>query len=241
MSFTSKSLTQFFGCSNITKRIVDTSSVGINTYAYGFSFSNPNEQIQVRINSVLSNLTVDAGTKYLSKEDDIIIKSLGSNHKLCIQKLVYNVSPTYQVQSVELIDESDQTYSIKLSKEHYLRVGDIFGITGGDNAEKTGSIIDIQSPTEIRVRGQGRLILTDTYSLQRKISRSASNVFTSVVDINANVQNVYLKEGNSRGRPESMMVASPSIPFIMHNLLIQQIEPLLFQVLLRDRVCDYNN
>ena len=65
VSFTSKSLTQFFGCSNITKRIVDTSSVGINTYAYGFSFSNPNEQIQVRINSVLSNLTVDAGTKYL--------------------------------------------------------------------------------------------------------------------------------------------------------------------------------
>ena len=214
VSFTSKSLTQFFGCSNITKRIVDTSSVGINTYAYGFSFSNPNEQIQVRINSVLSNLTVDAGTKYLSKDDDIIIKSLGSKSTNYASKnWIYNVSPTYQVQSVELIDESDLTYTIKLSKEHYLRVGDIFGITGGDNAEKTGSIIDIHSPTEIRVRGQGRLILTDTYSLQRKLTRAASNVFTSVLDINANVQNVYLKEGNSRGRSESMMVSAPSIPF----------------------------
>ena len=145
VSFTSKSLTQFFGCSNITKRISDTSSFGINTYAYGFSFSNPDEQIQVRINSVLSNLTVDAGTKYLSKDDDIIIKSLGSKSTNYASKnWIYNVSPTYQVQSVELIDESDLTYTIKLSKEHYLRVGDIFGITGGDNAEKTALRVPIR-------------------------------------------------------------------------------------------------
>ena len=64
VSFTSKSLNQFFGCSNITKTISDASSVGINTYAYGSSFSNPDETIQVRINSVLNNLVIDSRTKY---------------------------------------------------------------------------------------------------------------------------------------------------------------------------------
>ena len=86
VSFTSKSLNQFFGCSNITKTISDSSSVGINTYAYGSSFSNPDETIQVRINSVLNNLVIDSRTKYYSKGDDILLKTLGAKSYFFIVK-----------------------------------------------------------------------------------------------------------------------------------------------------------
>ena len=146
MSFTSKSLNQFFGCSNITKTISDASSVGINTYAYGSSFSNPDETIQVRINSVLNNLIIDSRTKYYSKGDDILLKSLGAKSRDYASKnWLFNVASTYRVKSLSLIDVSDQTYDITLSSEHYLVVGDTIGITGGDGFEKTGTIISVNS------------------------------------------------------------------------------------------------
>ena len=214
VSFTSKSLNQFFGCSNITKAISDASSVGINTYAYGSSFSNPDETIQVRINSVLNNLIIDSRTKYYSKGDDILLKSLGAKSRDYASKnWLFNVASTYRVKSLSLIDVSDQTYDITLSSEHYLVVGDTIGITGGDGAEKTGTIISVNSATGFRVRGQGQLFETDSYTIKRKIVRANSSVFPSVVNISANIQNVYVNESDSRRRPQKLLVASPSIPF----------------------------
>ena len=57
VSYTSKNLTQFFGCSGIEKRVLNAANVGINTYAYGYSFYDQTEKITVRIDSVLGNLT----------------------------------------------------------------------------------------------------------------------------------------------------------------------------------------
>ena len=62
VSYTSKSLTQFFDCSNITGTIPNASNIGINTYAYGSSFVDSSKTIKVRINSVLNSFepTADA-------------------------------------------------------------------------------------------------------------------------------------------------------------------------------------
>ena len=77
VSYTSKSLTQFYGCSNISEVILDASNIGINTSAYGYSFLDQNELIQVRINSVLSSLEYPDNTVYLSAGDTANIKTLG--------------------------------------------------------------------------------------------------------------------------------------------------------------------
>ena len=58
VSYTSKSVTEFYGCTNIDGNIENASEVGINTYAFGRSFKDQNEIIKVKINSVLKKYKV---------------------------------------------------------------------------------------------------------------------------------------------------------------------------------------
>ena len=79
VSYTSKTLTEFFGCTNISGTIPDGEDVGINTFAYGRSFRNQNEIITVRINSVLSNLEFPGNTKNFRDGDTAKIRTLGKD------------------------------------------------------------------------------------------------------------------------------------------------------------------
>ena len=57
-SYSSKSLTQFYGVTEINSEIADATVVGINTFAYGRSKLDQDEFIQVRINSVLGEFNL---------------------------------------------------------------------------------------------------------------------------------------------------------------------------------------
>ena len=81
VSYTSKNLTQFFGCTGIDKRVLNAANVGINTYAYGYNFYDQTEQITVRVNSVLGNLVYPNDTHYYNINDTAKIKTLGVANK----------------------------------------------------------------------------------------------------------------------------------------------------------------
>ena len=96
IQYTSKSINQFFGCSNITGIIEDFSVVSINTYA-----SNESESIKVRITSVLSGVNIVDDTFYLEKNNISDIKTLGVNSKDFISNnWFFNISPSYLVESI---------------------------------------------------------------------------------------------------------------------------------------------
>ena len=78
VSYTSKSLTQFFGVSNLTNTILDASTVGINTFAYGRSNLDQDEIIKVRVNSVLKSIKVPSNTSDLLKGGKVNITTLRS-------------------------------------------------------------------------------------------------------------------------------------------------------------------
>ena len=75
VSYKSKSLTQFFGVDTITGTLPNASIVGINTFAFGSSFSDQDESILVRINSVLEDLSYEDKTHYYSPGDTAKIKT----------------------------------------------------------------------------------------------------------------------------------------------------------------------
>ena len=82
VSYTSKSLTQFFGCSNLTGIIPTASNIGINTYAFGASSVGVGTTvIKIRINNVLSDLSYPSDTYYYAKDDTVKIKTLGVSDK----------------------------------------------------------------------------------------------------------------------------------------------------------------
>ena len=62
ITYTSKNINQFFGCSNITGIINDSSNIGINTYARSFD-----NLIKIRITSVIKDFNLIDDTYYLKK------------------------------------------------------------------------------------------------------------------------------------------------------------------------------
>ena len=208
ISYTSKSLTQFFGCSNIIGTILDSENVGINTYAYGTSFRNQNEIIKVKINSVLNSLDYPDNTKYYRSGNTARIRTLGvSDSSFKAKNWFYNISPIYNVKNLELLDDSDKTYRVTLNVDNYFRIGDSAVINGSDGVSRETIIIDVNSSRTFSIKGQGDLPLNARYTIKRNILRGVSNTFSSASKYVTNIQNLYKDKNDSK-----LLVASSSIP-----------------------------
>ena len=206
VSYTSKSINQFFNCTNITGTILDKSVVGINTFAYALV---DDQEIRVRINSVLNEIDFSDDSRYYQDGDVAQIKTLGASVDSPLSKnWFYNVSPIYKVNDIILVDSSDNTYKVNLNVDHYFRLGDIGTITSNDGVSKTSSIIDIPSSKSIIIKGQGSLSLLQKYTFKRNLLKLSSSFFPESSLYTANVQNVY----QSKIDRDEYIVASPSIP-----------------------------
>ena len=91
VSYTSKSLNQFFECTNISGTILDKSVVGVNTFAYVI---DDDQEIKFRINSVLGEVNYADDSQYYEKGDTARIKTLGvSADNQISKKLVLQCVP----------------------------------------------------------------------------------------------------------------------------------------------------
>jgi len=206
ISYTSLTVNEFQGVSNVVGIISDTSNIGINTYAYGAAFGNPDETVKVKITSVLKKLDYPKDTYSYSDNDKARIKTLGINDKKFKSRdWFYNTAPIYKVHSIELLDSSDYTYKVNLFKLHYLRVGDSAAIVPPDGIPLATTVIDITGDTSMTIRGQGVLDISATYTFKRNILKTLSNVLTGAQVYSTNVLNTYKNDGK-------LLVASSSIP-----------------------------
>ncbi len=209
VTYASKNLTQFFGCIGIEKRVLNAANVGINTYAYGYSFYNQEEEIKVRVNSVLEDLAYPNNTHYYSFDDKAKIKTLGvADNSFKAQNWFYNIAPVYNVTSISLVNASDRSYQINTKTEHTCRIGDSVTLIGSSVGSYASSlIIEILDSKSFVIRGQGDIDVADTYTIKRNILKASSNTFPEAVQYSTNIQNVYTVNGQ-----DDLLVASSSIP-----------------------------
>jgi hypothetical protein len=202
IQYTSKSINQFFGCTSISGIIEDSSIITVNTFA-----SNEDSSIKVRITSVLSEIDIIDDTFYLEKDYSSDIKTLGINSEDFVSNnWIFNISSSYSVDSISLVDNSDKTYRINTKENHIFKVGDTLKIKGSDNIEKNSLVVDIISDKSLNIKGQGDLLISDTYTIQKNILKVNSSSFPNSSIFNANIQNIY-KDKNKT------LVASPSLPY----------------------------
>jgi hypothetical protein len=124
IQYTSKSINQFFGCTSISGIIEDSSIITVNTFA-----SNEDSSIKVRITSVLSEIDIIDDTFYLEKDYSSDIKTLGINSEDFVSNnWIFNISSSYSVDSISLVDNSDKTYRINTKENHIFKVGDTLKI-----------------------------------------------------------------------------------------------------------------
>ncbi len=206
VSYTSKSLTQFFGVSNLTNTILDASTVGVNTFAYGRSSLNQDETIKVRVNSVLQSIKVPSNTSDLLKGGKINVTTLGVSEKnIKTSNWFYNLAPIYKVNKLELLDSSNNTYKVTLNVTPIIKSGDSVRFILSDGSKIETAVISIVSQKSFTVKGQGKLDLNLTYKIQRNLSKGSSNKFSNINLISTDVDNLYKNE-------DDYLVATPSIP-----------------------------
>ena len=207
VSYTSKSLTQFFGITNLTKNIADTTTVGINTFAYGRSKLDQNEIIKVRVSSVYNSIDIPENTTSFKKGTTANVTTYGFDEdNFKTDKWEYNVSPCYSVEKVELLDSSDSTYSITLESKHYLKIGNNITIILKNENRLDSKVIGIDNEKSFRIIGQGILDVNGVSHVQRKIQKGESTTFSNISDFSTGVDNVY------KNNDSDYIVSTPSIP-----------------------------
>ena len=209
ITYTSKSLNQFYGCSGIINSILPSQNLRLDTYAYGYSGVGTANVVKVRVTGVLSNLNLEFDGSYYNEEGNIIEpKGLGSISKSEVTKNLFtNISVTYNVESIELIDEANFTYKLNLLDSHNFIVGDNALIN-----KLSCEIISLVSSKEILIRGSGELNPNTSYKIQRLLSKANLSNYPSTNIYTTNVQNSYL-DGND------VYITSPSLPSYFNDAL----------------------
>ena len=206
VSYTSKSLRQFYGITDLDNGIADGGVVGINTFAYGLS-NTDGENVLFRISSVLHEFVDPGNTLNLTPGGVVNVTTLGiSEENEKTRYWLYNDAPVYVVTKLELFDASNNSYKVTINtKPPYVRVGDTMTLTGSDGSSKTSQVKSIQSEHAFIIFGQGALNLDLTYKIQRNIQNVSSNSFPQNNIYTSDVSAVYKKNND-------YLVASPSLP-----------------------------
>jgi hypothetical protein len=218
ITYTSKTLNQFLGCSGITQDIPESTEVKMDSFAYGYSNNNI---VKIRILGVLSELKIPEGTRFYSKNDLIKIKTLGIDLKdYKSNNWFFNIPVKYDVESIQILDTSDQSYTINTFDNNSLRVGDFITLISSAGFEKDGRITSFDNKKSVTVQfgsdqfdSNEELDINQTYILKKNLSKVLTENYPSVNQYNSNVQNVYFSDDNS------LYISSPSLPSYLNQVL----------------------
>lgn len=227
INYTSKSITQFFGCDGIADTIPENTEIKLHSvggkeiYVYGYG-GLERERVEVRVNGVISNLvTPNVPPVELSPEDRIYIKSLGED--LTSKKAnnwIFNIPVIYDISSISEPSGTSFIYTVSTFEAHDFRIGNEVTFIATDGSTFTGgyvsSVINLNTiqvtqnnliPNRDRIKSIKNNLL--------KTSVSDPTRFPEIVQYNTNIQNIYCNEADK----EELYVASASIPtYLGQNL-----------------------
>mgnify|MGYP003643552046 CR=1 FL=1 len=222
ITYNSKTINQFFNCTNIDQTIPTGQEIALDAYAYGYSDIGTSNIIKVRIAGVLSDLQIPNTNHYYSNGDKISIKTLGKSildYKF--NNWFFNISTKFDVISIEFLNSS--TYKVNLYDNHKFSIGDSITLFSSIGEEKTGNITFINDTNSFTIQGQGSLNTSLSYTIRKNILKADSKNYPQLKIFSTNVQNVYTDFTNS------LYVASSSLP----SYLNQQLD-------IRDRSITFN-
>jgi hypothetical protein len=203
ISYTSKTLTEFVGCSNVTSTILDGSELNIDTFAYSYVGLDTTNRISVRIRSVLNSLDFGRNSYYHSPGEKVRVKTLGIDPKNnTLNKWMFNTSTTFDIQSIQF--RSPRNYRITLFDSHTLRLNDKINLKSSDGSSYSLSVVNILSDKVFDAEGVilPNLNLKFTFTRERL---KASSTSYNINNFDANIQNTYVLGSKN-------LVASQSIP-----------------------------
>lgn len=231
ITYTSKSINQFFGCSGIQYIISLSDDIRSDEIYYGYEDGDTSKKVELRFTGVLSKFKQISESLKVSEGDEIYVKNLGeiiknpsenkSYKQIFTNSWIYNTSSRYQVTS---INGSAFVLGSSIDRSS-LKVGDRVEIVERgtnnilSNPLNLPYISVIVSDTQVNLNNLSGFVPEDReeYDLRRKINKASSSVVPIEFGndtIVSDIQNVYNEND------EYMYVASNSLPSNNNGLSI---------------------
>jgi hypothetical protein len=203
IEYTSKSITQFFGCSNVTEEFSTGTEVYVNDFAYGYV---GNTAVAVRVSGIISDFTEIESANLINVGDKIRVKSLGiRSNDIRTQPWIYNIPVFYNIKSLILLDSNTSKYQLETIDENNLVFGDAISIFLKDNTKVSSKITSKVNETTVVIEGQGSLNFSNINYIERVLSKADALNYPEISSVSTNIQNVY-ENG------DDIYVATSSIP-----------------------------
>ena len=223
ITYTSKSINQFFGCIGITSTINSTNDIRSDEIYYGYEDGDLTKKVELKLTGVISEFVQVSDTLNVSGGDTISVKNLGELIKnpeqnktykqIFANSWLYNTSSTYQIEDI-----ANYTLTSTIDKSS-LKIGDRIEILERD----TNNVVSINEDLPyisniIESQNQNSVTLDNNagftampgvkYNLRRRINKASS----SVVPIEFGNDNILSDIQNLYTDNDYAYVASNSLP-----------------------------
>ena len=188
VTYTSKSINQFFGCAEVKEEISSTDDIRSDEIYYGYEDGDLTKKVEFRLAGVLSEFVQVSNNLSINEGDIISVKNLGDliknpeqdkNYKETFaNSWIYNTSSRYQIED---INNFILTSPIDKSS---LKIGDKVEIIKRGTNNVASSTANIAYISNI-VSGENRVVLNNLsftpvsgvkYDLRRKINKASSSI-----------------------------------------------------------------
>ncbi len=220
ITYTSKSINQFFGCSGVTQQIPIASIIRSDDTYYGYENGDTTKKVEFRLTGVLSDFKINKKESDIDVGEKITIKNIGekiynnnvdpSKKEVFANSWIYNTSSRYQID--RFVSSGSQFILKSPIDKSSLKVGDRIDILFRDSQTIASSNLQITginaTSNQITVNGTFAPNSAYDYDIRRIINYGSSSSSSYSLDstIFADIQNVYDEND------EYMYVASNSIP-----------------------------
>ena len=218
ITYTSKSINQFFGCTGITSSILSSADIRSDEIYFGYENGDLNKKVELRLTGVLSKFVQVSDTLNLDEGQKISVKNIGdliqnpqqnkTYKEIFANSWIYNTGSRYEIENI-----SNFTLKSPIDKSS-LKIGDEVEIL-----EKDSNVIVSSSGAYVSniIPEENRVIIYDSgfspevevkYDLRRKINTANSTVVPIEFGNNvilSDIQNLYTDD-------EYAYVASNSLP-----------------------------
>ena len=234
ITYTSKSINQFFGCQGILSPISATDNVRSNQTYFGYENGDTSKKVEIIITGSISDFSPISDVLKVNEGDKIFVDNIGevienptankTYKELFANSWIYNVRSSFGIEKFVGNDSFDVTTPIDRAS---LKKGDQVEILkrGSNDVELTAFVENIVDEYRVEISGSFSIEAGYEYVVRRKLRTPSSNgAPLESANLFSDIQNVY-NENN-----EFMYVASNSLPSIDLNPDPNQTSPYSYTI-----------
>ena len=225
VTYTSKTSNQFVGLPTAIDVLNVGDDIRFNNVAYGYSFANATNKIEVLITGVLKDFPIPETTFYFNKGDTVKVGTFGinkSSEDANFGSWVYNTSVKFTPKAVTR--QSSSSFRVVTPSDHGLLEEDTVEVLDGQSIlSGVGRVLSVISSSTFILGDLPSVGVNNFAFIRRRLKRGNSSLHDNITKYTTDVQNVYDHESSNKDalppHPHAY-VTSPSLPSLGNEPIV---------------------